>query len=334
VNLLQEGDIVAFPTETVYGLGANALNAEAVKKIFKAKGRPADNPLIVHISSIEMLKRIVKRLDPKVEKLTKAFWPGALTILFEKNELIPDIVTAGLPTVAIRMPSNPIIGKLIQLSNLPIAAPSANSSGKPSPTTAEHVLDDLDGKIKLIINGGSTDIGVESTVIDVNHKPPLILRPGGVTLEQLRPYLPDIRVFQKDLDGGLDQKPPTPGLKYRHYAPAAEVIVLEGNNEFIASEAGKLISESINTNQSVGLLHTHPEIQYPEEILTNKLLVIESLGSQHESEKLAKELYAILRKFDKMGVKRIIAEGVDITERGLAVMNRLSKAASRIIKQN
>jgi L-threonylcarbamoyladenylate synthase len=334
VKLIQEGEIVAFPTETVYGLGASALNAEAVKKIFEAKGRPADNPLIVHVSSLDMLKKIIKKLDSKIEPLIKEFWPGALTILFEKNELIPDIVTAGLPTVAIRWPSNKIAEKLIQLSNLPIAAPSANSSGKPSPTNAQHVWDDLNGKIPLIIDGGSTDIGVESTVIDVNHNPPLILRPGGITLEQLKPFLPTIRMFQKELDGGLEQKPPTPGLKYRHYAPNAELIVVEGNSKFITNESSKLLDECIKKKQLVGLIHTHPEIHYSEQILNCKECIIQNLGSPFNIEKIAKDLYAILRSLDKIGVKRIVFEGIETTQRGLAVMNRLYKAASRIIKQD
>jgi L-threonylcarbamoyladenylate synthase len=195
IDLIRSGELVAFPTETVYGLGANGLSGEACRKIFQAKGRPSDNPLIVHISSIEMLHMVAASVPARAEALMNAFWPGPLTLLFPKKECVPDVVTAGLETVAVRMPAHPVARKLIEFSGVPIAAPSANRSGRPSPTTAAHVLTDLNRRVKCIIDGGSASFGVESTVVDVSRSPPVILRPGGVTREQLKRFLPDVIVF-------------------------------------------------------------------------------------------------------------------------------------------
>jgi len=228
-QLIHEGQVVAFPTETVYGLGANALDASAVKKIFLTKKRPADNPLIVHVSSEEMLAPLVSEIPDGARVLMKEFWPGPLTILFPTSDRVPPEVTCGQPTVAIRMPVHPIARKLIELSNVPIAAPSANLSGRPSPTSADHVYQDLKDRCACIIDGGECDVGLESTVVDLKRKK--ILRPGGVTLEQLQKFVPGIEVYSQEKDTeGLVSAPPTPGLKYRHYSPQAQVFLIEGTN--------------------------------------------------------------------------------------------------------
>ena len=224
-KVIQEGGLVAFPTETVYGLGANALEEEAIYKIFEAKGRPADNPLIVHIANINELDMLVEEYSGLVKKVISKFWPGPLTIVFKKKDIIPEIVTAGLDTIAVRMPSSKIARKLIEMAGVPIAAPSANLSGKPSPTTVLHVIDDLTGKVDCIIDGGNCEVGLESTVLDLSTDIPTILRPGCVTYEELQEVLPDI-VFDSALsDSAITPK--SPGMKYVHYSPDADVYILE-----------------------------------------------------------------------------------------------------------
>src|SRR6056297_162563 len=224
-KVLKEGGLVAFPTETVYGLGCNALDEEAITKIFEVKGRPGDNPLIVHISEIEMLDSLVKDYSGIVKKVISKFWPGPLTIVFKSSDLVPSTVTAGLDTVAIRMPSNAIAQKLIEIADVPVAAPSANLSGKPSPTSAKHVIDDLSGKIECIIDGGDCEVGLESTVLDMSSDQPTILRPGGVTIEALRKVIPSV-IYDEALKN-LELIPKSPGMKYVHYSPEAEVYILE-----------------------------------------------------------------------------------------------------------
>ncbi len=332
VKLILNGKVVAFPTETVYGLGANAFDAEAVKKIFEAEQRPPDNPLIVHISSPKMLEECVIEIPEKVKPLLDYFWPGALTILFQKSEKIPDVVTAGLPTVAIRMPSHPIAKALIEKSNVPIAAPSANASGRPSPTTAAHVLHDLNGRIPMIINGGPTYIGVESTVIDVQQDPPMILRPGGITKEQLQEFLPDIEVYEKTKDQGeLEQHPPTPGMKYRHYAPIAEVIVFEGPTKDMLEQISPWIQEKLDANRKVGVIHTQRSIIYPHTFHGDPNFKYYPLGDEDHPEVIARGIFKAMRDLDDQRVDRIIIEGITEKKEGLAVMNRVRKAASQII---
>ncbi|NMA48987.1 MAG: threonylcarbamoyl-AMP synthase, partial [Tissierellia bacterium] len=239
VQIVRAGGTVVFPTETVYGLGANGLNEEAVMKIFKAKGRPADNPLILHIYSIGHVEALVKNIPETAEKCMEAFWPGPLTILFKKSSKVPKIITAGLDTVAIRMPKNNIALELIKEANIPIAAPSANVSGRPSPTSAKHVIDDLDGKVDMIIDGGDTGIGIESTVLDLSGDIPVILRPGAVTIEDLKKIIPNVKFDPStSFDAGTSQEdenifPKSPGQKYRHYAPKAEMILFTGDIENI-----------------------------------------------------------------------------------------------------
>jgi L-threonylcarbamoyladenylate synthase len=333
VKLLQDGEVVAFPTETVYGLGANALNADASKKIFVVKGRPPDNPLIVHVCSIEMLKSIVADVPENAKVLIEKFWPAPLTILFKTNGKVSDVVTCGQPTVAVRMPSHPVALRLIELCKLPIAAPSANLSGRPSPTTAEHVKMDLEGRIKCIIDSGQCSVGVESTVVDLNRDPPLILRPGGITLEQLRPYIPTIEVYNKVIkEEDLLQTPPTPGLKYKHYAPKAEVILFEGPVENMKPVLFTHIDSLLKQNKKVGLIHTHPDaIQIPEAIAKSSLFVLKELGSESNPKAIAQGLFSVLRELDEQGVNVIVMEGISEQHEGLAVMNRIRKAAAHII---
>ena len=230
-DIIKNGGIVAMPTETVYGLAADALNGEAVAKIFKAKGRPMDNPLIVHISDIKQIDMLVSEFPDKAKKLAEKFWPGPLTIVLPKSDIIPDEVSAGLSTVAIRFPSHPVAHELIAKSS-PIAAPSANLSGSPSPTTVRHVLADMDGRIDAIVDGGDCEVGVESTVITLAEDVPTLLRPGGVTLEQLRAEIGEVKVHPAVLKSlGKGMKASSPGMKYKHYSPKAEVILLRGSEQ-------------------------------------------------------------------------------------------------------
>jgi len=288
VDLLRQDQIVAFPTETVYGLGGSAFSETAVRKIFKAKGRPSDNPMIVHISDFEMLSSIVKTIPENIRKLCERFWPGPLTILFNKSEKIPDIVTAGLNTVAVRMPSQPVALALIKTLGIPIAAPSANLSSRPSPTQAKHVFDDLQGKIPLIIDGGSCNIGVESTVIDVHKRYSVILRPGGVNLEELREYLPEIEIYNEKNNDRLDEfSPQSPGLKYKHYSPKAEIILIEGSIKFFEERIVSLYSKYHLQRNIIGIIHAHKNIQIPSKILDDpncKIIYLGSLDSNTDSD--------------------------------------------------
>lgn len=242
-NAIREGELVAFPTETVYGLGANGLDEDAVKKIYIAKGRPSDNPLILHISSGEELQPLVKDIPPIAYKCMERFWPGPLTMIFKKSEIIPSIITGGLDTVAIRMPSHPIASALISASGVPIAAPSANTSGRPSPTNAEHVMEDMKEKIPIIIDGGNTGIGLESTVLDLSVENPMILRPGGITLEDLREIIPNVTQDRSIVQNNA--VPKSPGQKYRHYAPKAEMILFTGRVDDMVEEINNRVDKLI-----------------------------------------------------------------------------------------
>lgn len=341
VRLMQSGEIIGFPTETVYGLGASIQNPASLKKIFLAKGRPIDNPLIVHISHMDMLPALVKEIPEKVLALCDRYWPGPLTILFKKSEAVSDLVTAGLTTVAIRMPANKIARTLIKVLDEPIAAPSANSSGKPSPTSAIHVYNDLKGKIPLILDGGSCDYGVESTVIDIHSDPPQILRPGGITLEELQQVIPNIQVYGKNQkDEALEKKPSTPGLKYTHYSPNAPVILLTGTNEEIQRKLQKTYLQYKETQSKIGIIHTHKTIDLPILISQDRDTLVLPLGlnenklidSQDFNAALIQQgLFAKLREMDMENVDVIIVEAISEKKEGLAVMNRLQKAAFKII---
>ncbi|NSW91256.1 MAG: threonylcarbamoyl-AMP synthase [Firmicutes bacterium] len=328
-EIIKNGGLVAFPTETVYGLGANALNSEAVKKIFKAKGRPLDNPLIVHIADIKSIDKLVVEMPCGVQKLIDKFWPGPLTLVFKKSPVIPDEITAGLDTIAIRMPSHPIALALIKEAGLPIAAPSANSSGRPSPTLASHVLEDLSGKINLIIDGGSTHVGLESTVLDTTSFPPSILRPGGVTLEQLREVLgeveldPDLVSKENLISEGNNNNatPKSPGVKYKHYSPKAKLVIVEGELDKVVNKINKLIIGYEKEGIRVGVLATDQTKNF------YRSPVVISMGDRNHPDIIASNLFNCFREFDHLNIQVIFAEAIDKTGIGLAVMNRMNKAA-------
>ncbi len=305
-ELIKRGEVVAFPTETVYGLGADALNPKAIRKIFEVKGRPSDNPLIMHIAEAGDLKGLVSEIPLNAKRLIDKFWPGPLTIVFKKKPVIPDEITAGLDTVAARMPSNKIALALIRESGTPIAAPSANISGRPSSTDAKHVLEDFEGKIPLVVDGGDCDVGLESTVVDLTEEIPTLLRPGSVTLEQLKEVLGEVKISSHS----AGEKVKSPGMKYRHYSPRGKLILVEGEMASARKKIEELVLRYKKERKKVSTLHLNRE----------------------DLKNSAKNLFRMLREKDYDGVEIIIAEGVNEKEIGLAVMNRLRKAASEIIK--
>ncbi|MEY8349222.1 L-threonylcarbamoyladenylate synthase [Bacillus cereus] len=318
-RLLRENEAIAFPTETVYGLGANAMNDEAIAKIFEAKGRPSDNPLIVHIGARSQLGEIVREITPVAEELMKHFWPGPLTIILPKKDGISEKVTAGLDTVGVRMPDHPVALALIEAANVPVAAPSANRSGRPSPTLAHHVYEDLNGKIAGIVDGGATGVGVESTVVDCTSEVPTILRPGGITKEQLEEVIGTV-----SLDPALKdekEKPKAPGMKYTHYAPKAPLSIVEGSRDFIQ----QLVDKKKEEGYTVGVLTTE-EYQH-----VYKADVVLSCGMRSDLASVATKLYDVLRTFDASEVDVIFSESFPDEGIGNAIMNRLTKAAGHHI---
>lgn len=319
-QILKNGGTVAFPTETVYGLGANALDEQAVKKIFEAKGRPSDNPLIIHIAKEEELLPLVQEIPFKARLLMEKFWPGPLTMIFKRTALVPDVITGGLNTVAIRMPSHPIAHKLIEMAGVPVAAPSANISGKPSPTKGQHVIKDLSGRVDFIISGGSCEVGLESTVLDMTEEIPVILRPGGVTREQLEEVLGPVEI-DKSTEGDLSQAPKAPGMKYTHYAPKAPVIIVQGPLQDMMKTIMKLKAEKEAQGLKVGIMATE------ETKNTYTGGVVLSMGSRNKVESIASKIFAVLREFDEKNVEIILAEGIEQKSMGHAVMNRMMKAA-------
>lgn len=321
-EIIRQGGLVAFPTETVYGLGANALNEEAVKKIFLAKGRPQDNPLIVHISNIEQIYPLVKAIPDVAKKLMEKFWPGPMTIILEKTDTIPDVTSAGLDSVGIRMPSNKIASELISAANVPIAAPSANISGRPSPTDVERCVEDLDGKVDYIIGGSICRVGVESTVIDCTVCPPCVLRPGGITLEMLREVDNNIYIdpaIMKKPNSNL--KPKAPGMKYRHYAPKAPLKIVNGDLKKTIAKINEIVQNYIDENKVVGIMATD------ETAARYKNGIVISLGSRKDLSTIAKNLFETLRIFDDKNVDLILSESFEENGVGLAIMNRLKKSA-------
>lgn len=313
---LKNGGTVVFPTETVYGLGADAFSADAIDKIYEAKGRPKDNPLIVHISELSDLSRLVSEVTPNGQKLIDAFWPGPLTLIFPKHSDVIDKVTAGLDTVAVRFPSNPVARELIRKSRTLVAAPSANLSGSPSPTVCSDVLDDLDGRVDYIIDGTGCEIGLESTVVDVSTRETVILRPGGITLEMIQDYIPDARLDKGLIDS--DSVPKCPGLKYKHYSPNARVTVVQGKKE----DVRKCISGLLENEANAGVL-TYRGGEY-----ACARVVIDAGGDMNE---YAHNLFSSLRNFDKHGVDVIFAEFSVEDGMGVAVRNRLYKSAGHNI---
>ncbi len=313
-QLLKDGRLVAMPTETVYGLAASAYDENAVKAIFEAKGRPQDNPLIVHVSDMEMFCDVVGQMPEKAYELAEKFWPGPFTMVLPRGEKIPASVSAGLDTVAVRMPENKIARELINVSRLPLAAPSANKSGSPSPTTADHVLYDLDGKIDAVIVSDRSEVGVESTVITLCTNPPKLLRPGGVTLEQLKEVLPDIEVDKAVLAEPEKDKPvASPGMKYKHYSPKAKVIMLDGEFE--------QFKDYVNKNKSDGVFALVFEGEQGLEVPTV------SFGHKENDSEQAAVLFDALRELDEKGCKICYSRVPKKTGVGLAVYNRLIRAA-------
>lgn len=321
-ELIRAGQLVAFPTETVYGLGANGLNSAAVKRIFEAKGRPGDNPLILHISDLSQLRPLIA-CEPSeaARQLIDAFWPGPLTMIFPKSDLVPDEVSAGLSTVAVRFPLHPVAQKLIAAAGCPIAAPSANRSGRPSPTSAQHVLEDMDGRIPMILDGGACAVGLESTVVDMTGETPRILRPGGVTAEQIAQVAGASEVdstVMRPLKEG--ERPLSPGMKYRHYAPSGELTIVTGAPERVTEHIAKLYDEALGDGLHPLILALEPHrAAYGERRC-------ESLGADAES--MAHNLFATLRDADSLGADVLFSEAVDASGLGLAVMNRLGRAAA------
>lgn len=320
-SILQEGGLVACPTETVYGLCANALNETAVADIFKAKGRPNDNPLIIHIAHLDMLPPLVQSIPPYAKTLMKHFWPGPLTLIFQASERVPLSVRAGLSTVAIRFPSHPIMQSLISLSGVPLAAPSANTSGKPSPTNAQRVKEDLDGKIHAIIDGGSASVGLESTVVDLTCEYPTILRPGGITQAMLETVVDKVCI-----DAALTSKdhsliPKAPGMKYTHYAPNARVIIVTGPLDLVCDEINQRIAQHQQQGEKVGVLATDETSSRFDTPYTL------SLGSIKHLEHIAANLFEALRHFDDLGVDTIYTLAFEKKGIGEAIMNRLEKSA-------
>ncbi len=326
-SIIKAGGLVAFPTETVYGLGADALNADAVLALFKAKNRPLDNPPIVHVANAREVDTIATEVSPKSRLLMQKFWPGPLTLVFPRASAVPDVTTAGLDTVAVRMPNHRVALALIQESGCPIAAPSANLAGKPSPTSAKHVLEDLNGRIDAVLDGGNTRIGVESTVLDVSVDPPMLLRPGGAPLEALRDVVGEVKLHPFVVaEGELPpEKARSPGMKHRHYAPKAQVILIEGSVTAVMGTVKTLISACWLENKRVGVLATD------ETAWAYEADVVKSLGSRRNVDAMAPNLFRLLREFDAENVDVIIAEGVPMEGLGLAVMNRLRKASGYTI---
>lgn len=320
-RLLKEGKLVAFPTETVYGLGANALDPEAAEKTYQAKGRPSDNPLIVHISDFKDIALLVEEIPTALAELARVFWPGPLTVICRKSDVIPSGVTGGLDTVAIRMPNHPIALALIRLSGGYISAPSANSSGRPSPTKASHVMTDLNGKIEMVIDGGEVEIGLESTILDMTVVPPRILRPGAITREMLENVLGEVEV-DKALVGDSKAPPKAPGMKYRHYSPKAPLFLISGDKEQIPLAINRLIQEGLQLGKKVGVLATEETKNFYQSC------VIRSLGSEKSVETIAHNLYNSLREFDEKDVDIIFGETFYVEGLFSAIMNRLQKAAS------
>lgn len=325
-RLLREGKLVAFPTETVYGLGADALNAAAVARVFAVKGRPADNPLIVHVAGAAQMEKLAKNIPKEAWLLAGRFWPGPLTLVLESSNTVPKQATGGQDSVALRVPAHPVALSLLCKARVPVAAPSANLSGRPSPTTAAHVLDDLAGHIDAVLDGGSCQVGVESTVLDIRGGRPLLLRPGGVTPEEIASTL-GIPCGLASWHEGAGEGPPSPGMKYTHYAPKAPLYLVCGEPEAVVQRIGAMAGHFRGLGYAVGLLLSRES--------AGRLSAgqVEVLGSRNDPASLAANLYGALRRFDRLNVDVILAEGYSEEGLGLALMNRLRKAAGdRIIQ--
>lgn len=326
-RIIREGGLVAFPTETVYGLGGNALDVTASQRIYAAKGRPSDNPLIVHIADIASLLPLVTEIPEAARKLASACWPGPLTMIFHKSSIVPLETTGGLDSVAVRFPSHPIACALIREGGGYVAAPSANTSGRPSPTMAEHVIEDLKGKIEMIVDGGSVGIGLESTIVDFTENIPTILRPGYINEQMLRDILGEVRMDKGLLAENSRIHPKAPGMKYRHYAPKGSLLIVEGQTDRVAAKIEEMAREKTAAGYTVGIIGTDESVgRYSSGI-------IKSIGTRSDEESIGRHLYSVLREFDDCGAAYIFSESFDTPKMGQAIMNRLLKAAGhQVIK--
>ncbi len=326
--VIQNGGLVAFPTETVYGLGGNGLDPQAAKKIYAAKGRPSDNPLILHIAEMQEVFPLVREIPPAAKSLMEAFWPGPLTLILPKSDQVPYESTGGLDTVALRMPIHPVARELIRTAGVPLAAPSANSSGRPSPTQAAHVAEDLTGAIDMILDGGSVEIGLESTIVDVTGEDILILRPGKISLEEICRVVGEAR-----LDVGVlnkpqkDAQPKAPGMKYRHYAPRAQMLLVEGKPENMAKEILQLATKAQQEGKKVAVLCTAENRE------CYGSLLCKTVGTRENEETIARNLFSCLREFDREDIDLILSETFREGAMGVAIMNRLMKAAGYCFSQ-
>lgn len=320
---LREGKLVAFPTETVYGLGGNAYDATASERIYAAKGRPSDNPLIVHIADTAALKELAAEVPESAYRLAEAFWPGPLTMILKKSDKVPKTTTGGLDTVAIRMPSDPIAAAMIRCAGVYVAAPSANTSGRPSTTKAEHVIEDLQGKIDMIIDGGASEIGLESTIVDLTEEVPIILRPGYITAEMLEAVLGRVTIDEAILKRQASENKiaRAPGMKYRHYAPNAPLTIVEGTKEDVVAYINSRVKKCRQEHVLTGVIATEEtEALYEAD-------VVMSVGTRKNDKSIAAGLFDVLRHFDETGVKEIYSESFAESTLGMAIMNRLIKAS-------
>ncbi|MCI6243724.1 MAG: threonylcarbamoyl-AMP synthase [Agathobacter sp.] len=325
-RLIAEGELVAFPTETVYGLGGDALRPEAAQKIYQAKGRPSDNPLIVHIADFSDMDRVAREIPAAAQKLADAFWPGPLTMIVWKKDTVPSATTGGMDTVAVRMPNHPVALDLIRKSGCLIAAPSANTSGRPSPTEAAHVAEDLNGKIAMILDGGPVGIGIESTIIDLTESKPMVLRPGYITPQMLSNVLGEEVIMDPGIIAADDtRKPKAPGMKYKHYAPKADMVIVDGEQEAVVSEINRLSQEKQSKGQKVAVIATDETRSH------YRADVILSMGRRADEDAIAQHLYHVLRECDELNVDAIYSESFRTPRIGQAIMNRLLKAAGHTV---
>ena len=319
--IIKAGGLVAFPTETVYGLGGDALNPASSKKIYAAKGRPSDNPLIVHIADMEALPPIVEEIPEQAKRLAEVFWPGPLTMIFRKSDAVPYETTGGLDTVAVRMPVHKVAREFIRAAGGYVAAPSANLSGRPSPTVAKYVAEDMDGRIEMIIDGGDVEIGLESTIVDMTVEEPMILRPGYITKEMLEEVLETVEEDCTLMRADSGQAPKAPGMKYRHYAPKGDLTIVAGEALKVIDYINEQTTQAAAGGKKVGVIGTDATIgQYHAQ-------VCKSAGNREQDSTIAKELYRILREFDDEKVEVIYSESFSTQGLGQAIMNRLLKAA-------
>lgn len=324
-EILRKGGLVAFPTETVYGLGGDGLNAGSSKKIYAAKGRPSDNPLIIHIADLESLEKIVKSVPPKAKLLAEKFWPGPLTMIFSKSSRVPYETTGGLESVAVRMPSHPVALAIIREGGGYIAAPSANTSGRPSPTRAEHVCEDLTGKIDMIVDGGAVGIGLESTIVDFTEEVPVILRPGYINQEMIQEVIGPVRMDRGLLITEEKVRPKAPGMKYRHYAPKAQLTIVQGSSSQVTAYINAQCEKAVREGKKPGV------IAADETVSAYRGAVVKGIGARNDEEEIARNLFAVLREFDEEDTDILFSESFDTPRMGQAIMNRLLKAAGHHI---